>query len=96
MCAALRSDGLEASKVSNLLQHVSTFISVFENGSIEEQLADRAYRMHVAFAPIVSNCLSSADEEIEFVKPDSEEARIVSEIVLKEVNNEVPYHSKGR
>ena len=73
-------------RASNLPQHVSTFISAFENGLTEEQLADPAYRMRVAFVPITSNRSSSADRAIEFVQPDSEEAQAVSQVFLKEVN----------
>ena len=73
-------------RASNLPQHVSTFISAFENGLTEEQLADPAYRIRVAFVPITSNRSSTADRAIEFVKPDSEEAQAVSQILLKEVN----------
>ena len=73
-------------KASGLPQHVSTFISAFESNLTDEQLADSSYRMRIAFVPITSNRASSADRAIEFVKPDSEEARAVSEVVLKEVN----------
>lgn len=73
-------------KASDLPQHVSTFISAFESGLTDEQLADQAYRMRVAFIPIAGNRASSADRAIEFVKPDSEEGRAINEVILKEVS----------
>lgn len=73
-------------KLCDVPQHVSTFVSIFENGLTEEQLADPAYQMRVAFVPIASNRASSADEAIKFVKSDSDEARAVRDIVLKKVS----------
>lgn len=74
-------------KASDLPQHVSTFISAFENNLTEEQLADPAYRMSVAFVPIIRNRVSSADRAIEFVKLDSEKARAIQDLLfVKEVS----------
>ena len=72
-------------KAASLPQHVATFISAFEHGLTDEQLADPAFRMRVAFVPLTSNRASGADRAVEFVRPGSDEARDVSEIVLKEV-----------
>ena len=81
-------------KLSDVPANVSTFISGFENGLTEEQLADPAYRFRVAFVPITGNHASSVDQAIEFVEPGSEEARTISEIVLKTINK--PRHTATR
>jgi len=75
-------------KAAALPTHVATFINAFEHGLSDEELADPAFRMRVAFVPITSNRASGADRAVEFVKPGSEEARAVSEIFLKEVNKQ--------
>jgi len=70
----------------DLPPHVSTFISTFENNLTDEQLEDPAFRYRVAFVPITSNRASGADRAIEFIKPGSEDADAVSQVLLKEVN----------
>ena len=73
-------------RAADLPPHVSSFISAFENGLTDEQLADPAFRYRVAFVPITSNRASGADRAIEFIKPDSEDAEAVNRVLLKEVN----------
>ncbi len=73
-------------KAASMPQHIETFLSAFEHGLTDEEYADPAYRMRVAFVPIIGNRASSSDMAVEFIKPDSEEARAVSQIFLKEVN----------
>lgn len=81
-----RDQRLLLKKQSGLPQHVSSFISTFEHGLTNAELADPAFRMRVAFVPITSNRASGADQAVEFIKPGSDEAAKVSEIFLKEVN----------
>ena len=73
-------------KASNLPLHISNFINAFEHGLTDDQLTDPAYRMRVAFIPIVSNRASGADRVIEFVKSDSEGVSASSDVIIKEVN----------
>ena len=72
-------------KASDLPDHIRSFIDAFEHGLTDDEYADPAYRYRVAFVPFVSNRASSADTAIEFVRGDSDEAREVSQILLKEV-----------
>lgn len=73
-------------RAADLPAHVSAFISAFEHGLSDEQLADPSFRYRVAFVPITSNRASGADRAIEFIKPGSEDADAVSRVLLKEVN----------
>jgi hypothetical protein len=81
-----RDQRLLLKKQSGLPPHVSSFISAFEHGLTDDELADPAFRMRVAFVPITSNRASGVDQAVEFVKPGSDEAAKVREIFLKEVN----------
>ena len=73
-------------RADGLPEHVDKFISAFENELTDEEQADPAFRMHIAFVPIVRNRASNADRAIEFVKPGSDKARAVNEVLLKEVS----------
>ena len=73
-------------KASAMPEHIETFLSAFEHGLTDEEYADPAYRMRIAFVPIVGNRASGSDMAVEFVKPDSDEARAVNQIFLKEVS----------
>jgi hypothetical protein len=73
-------------RAEGLPPHVSTFITAFEHGLTDEQLADPAFRYRVAFVPLTSNRASGADRAIEFIKPGSEDADAVNQVLLKEVN----------
>ena len=77
---------LRMKRTADLPAHVSSFISAFEHGLTDEQLADPAFRYRVAFVPITSNRASGADRAIEFIKPESEDAKAISSVLLKEVN----------
>lgn len=69
-----------------LPSHVSTFISAFEHKLSDDELADPAFRMRIAFVPIASNRSSGADQAVQFVKPGSDDANAVNQVLLKEVN----------
>ena len=73
-------------RATDLPAHVATFISAFEHGLTDEQLADPAFRYRVAFVPITSNRSSGAERAIEFIKPGSADAEAVNKVLLKEVN----------
>jgi hypothetical protein len=73
-------------RASDLPAHVATFISAFEHGLTNEQLADPAFRYRVAFVPITSNRASGADRAIEFIRTGSADAEAVNQVLLKEVN----------
>lgn len=70
----------------DLPSHISTFISAFEHGLTDDELANPAFRYRVAFVPMTSNRASGADHAVEFIKPGSEDAEAVNRVLLKEVN----------
>lgn len=73
-------------RASGLPDNVESLIDAFEHGLSEEEYRDPAYRYHVAFVPIAKNRASAADAAIEFVRADSEEARDMGQVLLKEVD----------
>lgn len=73
-------------RAADLPAHVATFISTFEHGLTDKQLADPAFRYRVAFVPISSNRASGADRAIEFIKPGNADAEAVYQVLFKEVN----------
>lgn len=73
-------------KASTLPLHVEAFIDAFEHDLTKEQYSDPAYRYRVAFVPLVANRASSADLAVEFVKGETDEAREINRVLLKEVD----------
>lgn len=73
-------------KATTLPPHIETMIDEFHAGLTEEQQADPAFAYRVAFVPKLGNRASSSDVAVEFIKADSDEAREISRIFLKEVD----------
>jgi hypothetical protein len=73
-------------KASSLPAHIEAMMNDFHHGLTEEEQADPRFAYRVAFVPKVGNRASNADLAVEFVKADSEEAKEVSRVLLKEVN----------
>lgn len=66
--------------------NVRNFISEFENNLTDEQILNSKYAYRVLFAPITVNRKGQADNVIEFIKAESEEAQNISKafVALKE------------
>ncbi len=73
-------------KASALPAHVETMMDAFHNGLTPEEQADPHFAYRVAFVPKVGNRASSSDLAVEFVKADSDEAREINRVLLKEVD----------
>lgn len=73
-------------KASSLPEHISAMIDTFENGLTAEQMEDPAYRMKVAFVPVVAKNPGVADSAIEFVASGSAEAAEIGQVIFKEVS----------
>lgn len=73
-------------KASSLPTHVSSFISAFENGLTDEEVKDPAFRLKVAFVPVAAKKAAGADMAVVTVKPGSDEAEKVGDVIFKEVN----------
>jgi hypothetical protein len=61
-------------------------MEAFHNGLTKDEQADPEFAYRVAFIPKLGNRASNSDLAIEFFKADSDEARDVNKILLKEVD----------
>lgn len=73
-------------KASALPAHIETMMDAFHDALTAEEQADPHFAYRVAFVPKTGNRASSADLAVEFVKPDSDEAREINRVLLKEVD----------
>lgn len=73
-------------KASNLPANVSSFISAFEHGLTDEQAKDPAFRLKIAFVPIAAKKAAGSDVAVVTIKPGSDTAHEIGEVILKEVN----------
>ncbi len=80
------ADQRAALKKAAALPAPSELIDAFEHQLYEEEYREPVYRYRVAFVPIGANRAPAADEIVQFVKADSDEAQQISRILLKKVN----------
>ncbi len=73
-------------KASSLPTSIATMMDEFHAALSEEEQADPHFAYRVAFVPKVGNRATSSDLAVEFVKADSEEAKEINRILLKETN----------
>jgi hypothetical protein len=73
-------------KAADLPPAIASTMDAFHAKLSDEELADPAFSYRVAFVPKVGSKASKADLAIEFLKPDSEEAKAISQVLLKEVD----------
>ena len=71
---------------SDLPGHIQTMMDAFHAGLTADELADPRFAYRVVFVPKLGKRASAADAAVEFVKADSEEAREISRVLLKEVD----------
>lgn len=72
-------------KASSLPPNISTMMETFHNSLSPAEQADPQFAYRVAFVPKVGNRASNADLAVEFLKADSEEAKEINRVLLKEV-----------
>ena len=73
-------------KASELPHHVQTMMDGFHASLTADEQADPRFAYRVVFVPKLGKRASAADAAVEFVKADSEEAREISRVLLKEVD----------
>jgi hypothetical protein len=73
-------------KASDLPEHIKTMMDQFHAALTEDEQADPRFAYRVVFVPKLGKRASAADAAVEFVKGDSEEAREISRVLLKEVD----------
>ena len=72
-------------KASSLPPSISTMMETFHNSLSPAEQADPQFAYRVAFVPKVGSRASNADLAVEFLKADSEEAKEINRVLLKEV-----------
>jgi hypothetical protein len=65
---------------------IASTLDAFHEKLTDAQLADPAFAYRVAFVPKVGSKASKADLAIEFIKADSEEAKEIGQVLLKEID----------
>lgn len=72
-------------KAGGLPRHIETMVTDFHGRLSDEEKSDPHFAYRVAFVQKTANRPSAADEAVEFVKPDSDEAEEINRVLLKEV-----------
>jgi hypothetical protein len=73
-------------KASSLPPNISTMMEAFHNGLSAAEQSDPHFAYRVAFVPKVGNRASNSDLAIEFLQADSDEAKEINRVLLKEVD----------
>ncbi len=73
-------------KASSLLPHIETMMDAFHNSLSPEEQADQNFAYRVVFVPKLGTRASSSDLAVEFVNSDTDEARKINRVLLKEVD----------
>lgn len=73
-------------KAADLPPAIASTVDAFHAKLSDEELSDPAFSYRVAFVPKVGSKASKADLAVEFVKPDSDEAEAISQVLLKEID----------
>jgi hypothetical protein len=72
-------------RASSLPPSINTMMEAFHNGLSAAEQADPQFAYRVAFVPKLSSRASNADLAVEFIRPDSNEAKEINSVLLKEV-----------
>jgi len=81
---AAQATGLKSA--SALPATIASTMDAFHASMTDEELKDPAFTYRVAFVPKVGSKASKSHTAIEFIKPDSEEAKAINAVLLKEVD----------
>jgi Protein of unknown function (DUF3644) len=73
-------------KASTLPPNIEAMMDAFHSGLTDEEQADPNFAYRVIFVPKLGSRASNSDLAIEFVKPDTDEAREINRIYIKEVD----------
>jgi hypothetical protein len=73
-------------KASSLPPNISAMMDAFHNKLSDAEQADPQFAYRVAFVPKLGNRASNADLAVEFVKADSDRAKEINRVLLKEVD----------
>lgn len=81
---AAQATGLK--KASTLPASIATTMDAYHAKMSEEELKDPAFSYRVAFVPKLGSKASKSDVAVEFIKADSEEAKAINAVLLKEID----------
>ena len=70
----------------DLPPHIEAVRASLEDGLTEQQYNDQSYAYRVLFVPKIINRKAQADEVVEFVRADSEEAVSLNSVYMKEID----------
>ena len=70
----------------DLPAHIEAVRASFEDRLTEQQYNDPNYAYRVLFVPKIVNKKAQADEVVEFIRADSEEAKSLNTVYLKEID----------
>jgi hypothetical protein len=73
-------------KASTLPANVESMMEAFRSALTAEEQADPNFAYRVVFVPKLGNRASNSDLAVEFVKSDTDEAREINRVLLKEVD----------
>lgn len=65
---------------------IASTMDTYHASMTDDELKDPAFTYRVAFVPKVGSKASKSDTAIEFIKPDSDEAKAINAVLLKEVD----------
>ena len=68
----------------HLTANIRNFVCEFEDALTDETIKSLKYAYRVLFVPIAANRARQADRVVEFVKPDSDQANQIEQILIKE------------
>jgi hypothetical protein len=70
----------------NLPSHIETIMDTFHKNLSDQEQADPRFAYRVAFVPKVASRASASDLAVEFIKADSDEAREISRVLIKDID----------
>ncbi len=73
-------------KAPSLPPTIASMMDAFHAKMSDDELKDPAFTYRVAFVPKLGSKASKSDTAVEFIKPNSDEARAINAVLLKEVD----------
>lgn len=81
-----KSQAAGLKKAAKVPQSIEGVIATLYGNLSDDILKDPAFSYRVAYVPIVGNKANSSDIAVQFVKPESDEAKDINSILLKEID----------
>ncbi|MGX7099505.1 DUF3644 domain-containing protein [Globicatella sanguinis] len=72
---------IEAENLRN--SNIINFVTEFETELTEDELKSQAYAYRIVYVPISVNRANQADKAVQFIRPDSEDAKNIEKVLVK-------------